>query len=157
MRAVLVGLAVLLVGAVGLVVWRSVEPRPSGSRGVLSINSTPTGAQVVVGETVLGQTPYFADNTFPPGPHEAVISLKGFRTERLAFDGRFEAKLDVTLRRLVTKRVEAPADSGAPVVEIEVVDVEIDPEARRHTKGPLRPPEPKEFVDEDLDKEAATK
>lgn len=149
MRWLPIVLAVLVVLGLGGW-WWSRSSSDANGRGVLSIVTTPSGARLTIAGREVGATPYFADNTSPPGPVDYLLELKGYRTVRGTFDGGQDAKLEVTLVRRAVKRV-LQVDAG--VVEIELDDPVDD--TPLHTRGPLRPPDPEEFVDEDLAKEAA--
>ncbi len=147
----LAGVVVLVIVAGGGGWWwfRSASEAPAP--GLLSIVTTPAGARLTIGGREVGHTPYFADNTGPAGPVEYLLELEGYRSVRGTFDGGQAAQLAVTLVRKTLKRV-IQVDAG--VVEIELDEPEDD--TPLHTRGPLRPAQPEEFVDEDLAKEAAS-
>ena len=149
-----IGLVVLL-GAAGLAAWwwNSTPGSGPAGHGTLSIVSSPAGAKLSIEGKVVGETPWFSDNTWPRGPVRFELSLPGFRSWKGSFQGGVEARMDVTLARQRQKRV-----SDAGIIDGGSIDIDVDVEddGPLHTHGPLRPPEPTEFVDEDLDREAAT-
>lgn len=145
-RVALVMVVVVGLVAGGLFWWRAggVE---TGAAGLLSVTSNPSGAAVTIEGKEVGRTPFFSDNRWG-GTAAIELSLSGYRNWSGAFEGGRDAKLEVTLVRKKTRKV-TQVDAG--VIEI---DLDEEEEAPRHTKGPLRPTEPTEFVDDDLDREA---
>lgn len=152
-----VGIVVGLVLTVSLVAlglwWWSFAPGSSpASHGTLSIVSSPPGAKLSIEGKVVGTTPWFSDNTWPSGAVLFELSLPGYRTWKGSFQGGVEARVNVTLAGRKQRRV-----SDAGVIDGGSMDIELEDEddGPLHTHGPLRPPEPTEFVDDDLDREAA--
>jgi eukaryotic-like serine/threonine-protein kinase len=99
---------VLLVVGGGVVAWPhlsrhlnqlrySVGPKPQV--GVLSIQSEPSGATVIVDGTVLGTTPLLMDNTYPASDIPVKVTLKGYKPWTGTFTGGQPQSLDVKLRR----------------------------------------------------------
>lgn len=149
MRRFVVVLAVAVVGLVagGVFWWRAQATESTSASGLLSVTSVPSGAAVNIGGKEVGHTPFFSDNRWN-GSVAIELSLPGHRKWAGTFEGGRDAKLEVSL---VRKRVRKVMQVDAGVIEIELDEEE---EAPRHTKGPLQPPEPTEFVDDDLDREA---
>lgn len=149
MQRVVVVIAVVVVGLVagGVFWWRAQPGESTGASGLLSVTSVPSGASVTVEGKEVGRTPFFSDNRWG-GSVAIELSLPGYRKWSGTFEGGRDAKFEVTLVRKKTRKV-TQVDAG--VIEI---DLDEEEEAPRHTKGPLRPPEPTEFVDDDLDREA---
>jgi hypothetical protein len=146
------GVLVLTLAGVGSWLWSGTSGT-SASTGTLSIVTSPAGAKLSIEGKVVGETPWFGDNTWPRRPVLFELSLHGYRTWKGSFSGGVEARMDVTLTRKKQRRV---VDAG--VIDGGSMDIDLDEEddGPLHTHGPLRPPEPTEFVDEDLDREAAT-
>lgn len=142
-------LAVVVVGLVagGVFWWRAQPGESTGASGLLSVTSNPSGASVTVAGKAVGRTPLFSDNRWS-GSVAIELSLPGYRKWAGTFEGGRDSKLEVSLVRKKTRQV-MQVDAG--VIEI---DLDEEEEAPGHTKGPLRPPEPTEFVDDDLDREA---
>lgn len=154
---VIVGVVVLL-GVIGAVLWwktGSTERSPGGP--VVSVNSTPAGAAILIAGKEVGRTPWFADNAWPNVPIAFELVLPGYRRASGTFQGGVEARVELVLTRAKTKKVVVVTDAGiivdAGVLEVELDDDGDDFEVERHKVGPLRPRAP-EFKDEDLDKEA---
>ncbi|MDP3498764.1 MAG: PEGA domain-containing protein [Myxococcales bacterium] len=149
-----IGLVVMVLGLVAFGVWRWSGSSEAPTRpGTLSILSSPAGAKISIEGKVVGKTPWFSDNTWPRKPVLFELSLPGYRTWKGSFSGGVEARMNVTLSRRKPRRV-----SDAGVIDGGSMDIDLDDEeddGPLHTRGPLRPPEPTEFVDEDLDREAA--
>ncbi len=149
-----IGLVVAVLALVGFGVWWwSGSAETSARPGTLSILSSPAGAKISIEGKVVGETPWFSDNTWPRQPVLFELSLPGYRTWKGSFSGGVEARVDVTLSRRKVRKV-----SDAGVIDGGSMDIDLDEDeddGPLHTHGPLRPPEPTEFVDEDLDREAA--
>lgn len=149
-----IGLVVVVLALAGFGVWRWSGSSESSARpGTLSILSSPAGAKISIEGKVVGETPWFSDNTWPRQPVLFELSLPGYRTWKGSFSGGVEARMDVTLSRRKVRKV-----SDAGVIDGGSMDIDLDEDeddGPLHTHGPLRPPEPTEFVDEDLDREAA--
>jgi hypothetical protein len=77
-------------------------PTPAGTMGTVLIFSDPDGAQVKIGETVVGVTPFAADNVWPGDVHYE-ISAPGRQTKRGTFAGGGDAQVKVVLPRLRAK------------------------------------------------------
>lgn len=148
----LMGVVLALAGLGGAVfLWLRAAPG-AAPRGTLQVVSVPAGANVVVGGAVVGQTPYFADNRWGPGPVAFELTLPGYRTWRGSFPGGVEAKVEVALGKPKRKTLAAPGVIDGGVLEVDIAEDDSGP---LHPYGPLRPKAPAEFVDEDLEKEAA--
>lgn len=154
---------VAIVGVVGLLAalgavlwWRSGTPERSPGGPVVSVNSAPAGAAILIAGKEVGRTPWFADNVWPSVPVAFELVLPGYRRAEGTFMGGVEARVELVLVRAKPKRVRV-SDAGvvvdAGVLEVELDDDGDDFEVERHKVGPLRPRAP-EFKDEDLDKEA---
>lgn len=152
MQRVALVIAVVVMGLVvgGVWWWRARAVESAGASGLLSVTSVPSGASVIVAGKEVGQTPFFSDNRWN-GSVAVELVLPGFRTWAGTFEGGRDAKIDAKLVRKKTRKV-MQVDAG--VIEL---DLDEEEEAPRHTKGPLRPPEPTEFVDDDLETEAQKK
>ncbi|MDP1917782.1 MAG: PEGA domain-containing protein [Myxococcales bacterium] len=136
-----IGLVVVMLALAGFGVWRwSGSPETSSRPGTLSILSSPAGAKISIEGKVVGETPWFSDNTWPRQPVLFELSLPGYRTWKGSFSGGVEARMDVTLsRRKLRKASDAGViDGGSMDIDLEEVEEESS-----------------EFVDEDLDREAA--
>jgi hypothetical protein len=149
--------AVVALGAVAAVVWKQGDA--TGPQPTVAVTTTPSGATVIVNGKDVGTTPWFADNTWQ-GAVPVEVSLPGFRPWKGSFVGGSEQRVEVTLQRLGKKKVSRVEDAGVVEVEVEMTEPDIDPEALPHKKGPLRPPDAgapadQDFVDQDLDREAA--
>jgi serine/threonine-protein kinase len=70
-----------------------------GPVGMLSIQSEPSGATVIVDGTVLGTTPLAVDNTFPAQDIPVKVTLKGYKPWTGTFTGGDQVTLDVKLRK----------------------------------------------------------
>lgn len=135
-----IGLVVVMVALAGFGVWRwSGSAEPSARPGTLSILSSPAGAKISIEGKVVGETPWFSDNTWPRQPVLFELSLPGYRTWMGSFSGGVEARVDVTLSRRKVRKV-----SDASVIDGGSMDIDLEEEE-----------ESTEFVDEDLDREAA--
>lgn len=152
MQRVALVIAVVVMGLVvgGVWWWRAQAGESTSASGVLSVTSVPSGASVIVAGKEVGHTPFFSDNRWS-GSVAVELVLPGFRTWAGTFEGGRDAKIDAKLVRKKTRKV-MQVDAG--VIEL---DLDEEDEAPRHTKGPLRPPEPTEFVDDDLEAEAQKK
>lgn len=151
-----VGLTVVAAAA-GWKLWsqQAASPQRVGA-GVVSISSQPPGAAVFIDGAEVGRTPWFADNVWPSGLVEFELRLPGRQPKRGTFPGGIETRVELSFG--TPRRRLARSDAGQSLsIDAGGIDVAFDddPEARPHTRGPLRPPEA-EFVDEDLDREAAT-
>jgi hypothetical protein len=142
---------VLALAGVGYWQWRG-RSGASASAGTLSIVTSPAGAKLSIEGKAVGETPWFGDNTWPRRPVLFELSLPGYRTWKGSFSGGVEARMDVTLARKKQRRV---VDAGVIDGGSMDLDLEEEDDGPLHTHGPLRPPEPTDFVDEDLDREAA--
>jgi len=153
-----------VLAAVGWVVSGKLQ-RSAPPAGLLRITSQPEGATIRIGGVERGQTPFFGDNTFPAGTIVVELRRPGYWTWKGTFQGARAETINVTL---VKKAPAAPKDAGAPAPEVTIDPVvEVRPAADfvdespepKHQKGPLRPPPAPvgEFVDDDLDAEAAAK
>jgi hypothetical protein len=97
--------ALLLLAALGTGGWYFFfgRPKPPPSRVpiavVILITSEPTGAQVTIGGTVLGVTPWAVDNTWSPGPVSVTLTAPGYRPWTGSFQGGRPARLEVRLQR----------------------------------------------------------
>lgn len=136
-----IGLVVVVLALVGFGIWgwsgsSDSSPRP----GTLSILSSPAGAKITIEGKVVGQTPWFSDNTWPRQPVLFELSLPGYRAWKGSFSGGVEARMDVTLSRRKARR-----GSDAGVIDGGSMDIDLEEEEEEST----------EFVDEDLDREAA--
>ena len=140
-------IVVVVVLVVGGVWWWSQSTQTTSASGVVRVTSVPSGASVTLAGKDVGSTPYFSDNSWS-GTVTVALSLPGYRKWTGSFEGGRDVKLEVSL---VRKRVRKVMQVDAGVIEVELDEEE---EAPRHTKGPLRPPEPTEFVDDDLEAEA---
>lgn len=145
--AVVIGVVVVALVAGGAWWWRQQSMGTVSAPGLVSVTSVPSGASVTIGGKDVGRTPYFSDNQWS-GSVAIELSLPGYRKWTGTFEGGRDAKVEVSLVKKKTRKV-MQVDAG--VIEI---DLDEEEEAPRHTKGPLRPPEPTEFVDDDLDREA---
>jgi len=152
MRTALIALAAVGVLGVGAAVWMAARQSDTPAHGTLSIVSTPAGATLTIAGQEVGTTPYFTDNTWA-GEVAFQVSKPGYRTAEGTFQGGREQRQEVAL---VPKKVRRAVDAGqVDTVEIEFDDtVTIEDNQPLHRRGPLRPPEPTEFVDEDLEREA---
>jgi hypothetical protein len=64
----------------------------------LQIESVPSGAQVFLGDMLLGITPVNVDNDFTPGVHSYRIELEGYAPYQDQFVGRRTARIVAQLR-----------------------------------------------------------
>lgn len=145
--ALVIAVVVVALVAGGVFWWRARGVESTSAAGLLSVTSSPSGAAVMVEGKEVGRTPYFSDNRWG-GSVAIEVSAPGYRKWSGTFEGGRDAKVEVTLARKKLRKV-TQVDAG--VIEL---DLDEEEEAPRHTKGPLRPPEPTEFVDDDLDREA---
>lgn len=130
--------------------WWLVHGAAEPTSQLLTITSVPAGARLTIAGVVVGHTPYFGDNRYPPGPVEYLLDAPSFRAVRGTFDGGTAFQLEVRLVRKVVRRT-LRVDAG----ELELdLDTLVDDDEPLHEHGPLRPPEPTDFVDDDLAKEA---
>jgi hypothetical protein len=152
MPRALIALAAVGVLGAAAAVWMAAGRSHPPAHGMLSIVSTPAGATLTIAGKDVGTTPYFADNAWA-GEVVFRVSKPGYRTAEGTFEGGREQRHEVVLTR---KKAGRAVDAGqADSVEVEFDgEVTIDDHQPLHRRGPLRPPEPTEFVDEDLDREA---
>ena len=143
-----IGVVVVMLAGGGIWWWRQPSSAALPEQGVLRVTTVPSGATVTIAGTEVGRTPYFSDNQWF-GVVTIALSLPGYRNWSGTFEGGRDVKVEVALVRKKTRKV-MQVDAG--VIEI---DLDEEDDAPRHTKGPLQPPEPTEFVDDDLDREAA--
>lgn len=150
---------VIVIGLVGLLLvggaafWLQQSSAGGAQRGgTLSIVTTPAGAALSIEGKNVGATPWFGDNTWPKEPVLFELSLPGYRTWKGSFPGGGEARVAVTLVRRKLKR-----RSDAGVIDAGSMDIELyeEDDGPLHPYGPLIPSVPAEFVDEDLEREAA--
>lgn len=144
--AAAVGAAALIIG---VAVWWTLRPVEGPRHGTLAIVSTPPGASITIGGAVVGTTPWFSDNHYV-GEVAFEVTKPGFKPWAGSFPGGKETRVEVALVR----RARRVVDAGAGELSIEIDDVTIEDDRPLHPRGPLRPAEPTEFVDEDLDREA---
>jgi hypothetical protein len=112
-KAVLKAVALLLaLGGIGALLWARapqilafveslVAERPQGAYGtaLLRIESTPPGAQVLLGDQLLGETPYLGDNDLPAGAHRVRLIKSGYQPATASFEGGRDVELKINLRR----------------------------------------------------------
>ena len=84
--------------------WRSVQRYlpvgRSAEAAFLKVDSQPSGARVMVGETELGFTPLVMDNIWPVGRSiEVEVILEGHQTWRGTFEGGRAQSLEARLKR----------------------------------------------------------
>lgn len=75
---------------------RSFNPSP---RPILHIESTPSGALVLIGNIEVGRTPYLADNDYPEGLWGLHLRLPGYRPYDVTFAGDRPVILHAALQR----------------------------------------------------------
>ncbi len=112
-KPLLKALAVLLaLAATGALLWAQgpqilawvkslAAERPQGAYGtaLLRVESTPSGAQVFLGDQLLGETPYLGDNDLPAGVHRVRLLKSGYEPAAASFEGGRDAELKIRLRR----------------------------------------------------------
>lgn len=74
------------------------RPRGDWGTAMLRIDSSPSGAEIRLGDELLGQTPYVGDNDLPPGEYRVRLLKQGFREASISFEGAKDAHLSVPLR-----------------------------------------------------------
>lgn len=152
--AIIAGAAALGVLVVGAAVWWTMKPVEGPSHGTVSIVTTPPGATLSIAGKEVGATPFFADNTWQ-GEVPFELTKRGYRSWAGTFPGGRETRVEVTLVQKKRRALDAGAgDAGDLAIEFDD-EVKIEDDRPLHPRGPLRPAEPTEFVDEDLDREAA--
>lgn len=115
-RALLIAVPVVLVLAgVGAVAFWPKPPEPPKGP-VVTIDSWPTGARVRIDGSDVGQTPYYSDNHYHPGPVKLQLSLKGYRDWSGTFDGGCDAVVGVTMQR------------PGPPIALEKVAIDVKPQ-----------------------------
>ncbi len=79
-------------------VARGGRPRPAAAV-VVRFESEPSGARVVVGPQVLGETPLVIDNDFPDGPIPVRFEKPGYRAWTGTFEGGKPVAVTAVMRR----------------------------------------------------------
>ncbi|MBL8921651.1 MAG: PEGA domain-containing protein [Myxococcaceae bacterium] len=152
--AIIAGAAAAGVLMVGAASWWATRPAEGPAHGTLSLVTTPPGATLTIAGKEVGTTPYFADNTWQ-GEVPFEVTKRGYRSWAGTFPGGRETRVEVTLVQKKARRVADAGQGDAGEVAIEFDDeVRIEDDRPLHPRGPLRPPEPAGFVDEDLEREA---
>lgn len=99
-----------LTDGLAAVIERLLSESDRRQRGMVSVSSTPEGAQVRVDGLLRGQTPYLHASF--TGPHEIVVEKEGFRP--------FRTRADVALGAVAAVRAELvaePREEPKPVPE----------------------------------------
>lgn len=94
------GLAVLLGAVVGVVAWRApgLVYSVGRVRHSVVVTSDPSGATIRIGQTVVGETPWAADNVW--GNVDISVELKGYQR----WTGTLSNDRDVTLSAHLKRR-----------------------------------------------------
>jgi serine/threonine-protein kinase len=103
-RLVTAVLVVAALGGGGVWLWPRIQPSlkramGSGAAPMVSIQSEPEGATVLVDGTPVGETPLMMDNVYPERPIPVQLKRKGYRVWTGTFAGGEAATLDVRLQR----------------------------------------------------------
>lgn len=109
LKLVLGLLAVAVLGLVGLLVFKPRIPIPHGvtpsflglssANGQLIVTSTPSGANVTIGDSVVGTTPWAVDNRWD-GDIKVRITARGYKTWEGTFTGGVDQTLNAELQPL---------------------------------------------------------
>jgi hypothetical protein len=106
--AMLLLLALGALGFGGVAYWHHNERQPrkeytldpsSNSASMLTITSTPSGATIRIGETEVGRTPLFIENTYIGQRVPVQLSLRGYQTWTSNFPGGVKTTVDAQLKK----------------------------------------------------------
>jgi hypothetical protein len=73
--------------------------RQAQAKPMLRVDSEPSGADVFLGDTLLGQTPYAGDNEYPPGKYRLRLVLPGHQPFAAQVEGGRHAEIRAQLKR----------------------------------------------------------
>lgn len=118
-KSTLVGATVLIISAVATAAFFTLRGYGAGSSAaatrMFTVNSTPSGATVMLGSVELGRTPYYADNPLAPGATgEVTLFLRSYKPWKTTASGSEDVRIDAQLKRVRGRSVDASAPASPP-------------------------------------------